>query len=199
MSDKSNMHVYFSWAKERIDEMDAALASFERQSGQLQADTRAKAQTLLTKMREKRDDFQEIMQKQAQAGEAAWSGAKAKLETDWNAFETEVQKYLETIGTRVDQQSATFRALADAQLKAWQEWTDKVHDVGKSYSAEQRTKVEDLVRQMRADAESARDRFNKLSGAGTQSWSALRAALSETRTAFDRAGQAAQEAFKRVK
>lgn len=198
MSDKSSIHVYFNWAKERIDEMDAALASFERQSSQLQGDARTKAQALLTKMREKRDDFQQIMKKQAQASEDAWIGAKAKLEADWNIFETEVQKYLDAVGTRMEQQNATFRARADAQMKAWQEWTDKIHDAAKGYSAEQRVKVEDVVRQMRADAEVARARLNKLSGAGTESWSALKAALSETRAAFDRAGQAAQEAFKRV-
>jgi hypothetical protein len=38
----------------------------------------------------------------------------------------------------------------------------------------------------------------KLNQAGTQSWSALMGALAETRAAFDRANQAAQEAFKRA-
>ncbi|CCE07913.1 hypothetical protein BRAS3843_2480001 [Bradyrhizobium sp. STM 3843] len=29
MPEQSSVHVYLNWAKERIDEMDAALASFE--------------------------------------------------------------------------------------------------------------------------------------------------------------------------
>ena len=29
MSEQSSMHFYLNWAKERIDEMDAALASLE--------------------------------------------------------------------------------------------------------------------------------------------------------------------------
>ena len=29
MPEQSSLHVYLNWAKERIDEMDAALASFE--------------------------------------------------------------------------------------------------------------------------------------------------------------------------
>jgi len=37
-----------------------------------------------------------------------------------------------------------------------------------------------------------------LNQAGTQSWAALMAALTETRTAFDRANEAAREAFKRA-
>ena len=41
-------------------------------------------------------------------------------------------------------------------------------------------------------------KLEKLNQAGTQSWSALMAALTETRTAFDRANEAAREAFKRA-
>jgi hypothetical protein len=37
-----------------------------------------------------------------------------------------------------------------------------------------------------------------LNQAGTQSWSALMAALTETRAAFDRANEAARDAFKRA-
>jgi hypothetical protein len=37
-----------------------------------------------------------------------------------------------------------------------------------------------------------------LNQAGTQSWSALMAALTETRAVFDRANEAAREAFKRA-
>jgi hypothetical protein len=51
---------------------------------------------------------------------------------------------------------------------------------------------------MNADAVEAEKKLEKLNQAGTQSWSALMAALTETRTAFDRANEAAREAFKRA-
>jgi hypothetical protein len=51
---------------------------------------------------------------------------------------------------------------------------------------------------MQADAATAEEKLKKLNEAGIQSWSALMSALTETRTAFDRANQAAREAFKRV-
>jgi hypothetical protein len=51
---------------------------------------------------------------------------------------------------------------------------------------------------MRADAATAEAKLQKLAQAGTESWSALSIALSETRAAFDRANQAAREAFKRA-
>jgi hypothetical protein len=51
---------------------------------------------------------------------------------------------------------------------------------------------------MEADAAVAEERLQKLNQAGMQSWSALMGALTETRAAFDRANQAAQEAFNRA-
>ena len=43
MAAQSSMHFYLNWAKERIDEMDAALASLENKAGEVQADARVKA------------------------------------------------------------------------------------------------------------------------------------------------------------
>ena len=51
---------------------------------------------------------------------------------------------------------------------------------------------------MKADAATAEVKLQKLAQAGTESWSALNAALAETRATFDRANQAAREAFKRA-
>ena len=51
---------------------------------------------------------------------------------------------------------------------------------------------------MKADAVAAEKKLLKLNQAGSQSWSALTAALTETRAVFDRAKQAAWEAFKRA-
>jgi hypothetical protein len=51
---------------------------------------------------------------------------------------------------------------------------------------------------MKADAVAAEEKLLKLNQAGAQSWSVLTAALTETRAVFDRANQAAREAFKRA-
>ena len=54
MLEHSAIHFYLNWAKERIDEMDATLASLETKASKLQADARAKANQALADMR-KRD------------------------------------------------------------------------------------------------------------------------------------------------
>jgi hypothetical protein len=83
MATQSSIHFYLNWAKERLDEMDATLASLETKVSEVQADARVKANQVLADLRTKRDDFRSTVKKQAEANEVAWIKAKAQLETEW--------------------------------------------------------------------------------------------------------------------
>ena len=185
------MHVYLNWTKQRIDEMDATLASLEAKVSQLKADAKAKADHLIADLKERRDEFQAKAKAQAQAGEATLQAAKTQLESQWHGFEAQVKTYIETVGKQVEQQQATFRDVAAAQVKAWREATDKLHNETAKIAAEKRADVDAAVKQMKADAAEAEARLQKLKQAGSESWSALSAALAESRKAFDRANQKA--------
>ena len=199
MPTHSSIHFYLNWAKERIDEMDATLASFEGKVSEVQADARAKANQTLADMRKKRDDFRDTVKKQAQANEAAWIREKARLESEWNAFETEAKKYVETFGKQIEQQQATFKRLATAQVKAWREAADNLRTAGKEFAAKHQGEIDASVKQMEVGAAAAEEKLQKqMEQMGTQSWSALMAVLTETRAAFDRANQAARDALKRA-
>src|ERR1700756_2355345 len=198
MVTQSNPHFFTIWAKERLDEMDAAVTSLEGKIAEVQADVRDKAKKILADLRKQRDDFRDTMKKQSEANEAAWIQAKVKLEADWRSFEAEVKKYVESFGKEIEHQQATFKLQADAQLKAWREAADQLGIYAKRVAVERRGEIDAAVDRMNADAAEAKEKLQKLTGAGTQSWSALMAALTETRAAFDRANQVAQEAFKRA-
>ena len=47
----SSAHFFLNWAKERIDEMDATLASLESKAAQVQAETRVKADQFIAEMK----------------------------------------------------------------------------------------------------------------------------------------------------
>ena len=81
MAEQSRMHFYLNWTKERIDEMDAALASLEAKAGQVKADSKAKADQLIADLKKRRDEFQATAKKQAEAGEAAWQRTKTQLDS----------------------------------------------------------------------------------------------------------------------
>ena len=196
---KISVHFYVNWAKERLDEMDAALSSLEGKVSALQADVRDKANKVLADLRKQRDDFRDTVKKQSEANEAAWISAKAKLEPEWNSFEADVKKYVESFSKQFEHQQATFKLQAAAQLKAWREAADKLGSDAKEFATERRVEIDAAVKRMKADAAAAEEKIQKnLNQAGTQSWSALMATLTETRATFDRANQAAREAFKRA-
>jgi len=198
MPKHSAVYFYLNWAKERIDEMDATLASMEANVARVQADARAKANQALADMRKKRDDFRDTLKKQADANEATWIREKARLQSEWNTFETDVRKYVESVGKQIEQQQETFKRQAAAQVKAWREAAENLHTAAKDFAGERRGEIEATVKHMEADATAAEEKLRKVNEAGKQSWSALTTALAETRAAFDRANQTAQEAFKRA-
>jgi hypothetical protein len=198
MTTQSNTHFFVNWAKGRLDEMDATLTSLEGKVGGVQADARDKANKVLADLRKKRDDFRDSVKKQSEANEAAWISAKTKLESEWNVFEAEVKKYVESFGNQIEQQQATFKLQSAAQLKAWREAANKLGSSAKEFVAERRGEIDAAVKRMNTDATAAEEKLQKLNQARAQSWSALMAALTETRAAFDGANQAARDAFKRA-
>jgi len=198
MTEQSSVHFYLNWAKERIDEMDAALASFEIKASQVASESRVKSDQLIEDLKDRRSEFAASVKKQAEAGEAAWTRTRADLEMQWTQFETQVQAYLETVGKQLEQQQATFRDVAAAQLKAWREAADKFNEAATKVATERRADFDAALKQMTSDASQAEARFQKLREAGSESWSALNAALDQSRKAFDRANQAAWDAFKRT-
>ena len=198
MSTQTSIHFYVNWAKGRLDEMDAALTSLEGRVGELQAEARDKASKVLADLRKKRDEFRDTVKEHAEANEAAWISAKTKLDSEWSVFEAEVTKYVESFGRKIEQQQATFKLQAAAQLNAWREAANKLGSDAKEFATERRNEIDAAVKRMNADAAAAEEKLQKLNQAGTQSWSVLMAALTETRAVFDRANQAAREAFKRA-
>ena len=58
MATQSDIHFFTNWAKERLDEMDAAVTSLEGKATEVQADLRDKAKKIL-----QYDDFQDTMKK----------------------------------------------------------------------------------------------------------------------------------------
>jgi hypothetical protein len=196
MPQLSSMHFYLNSAKQRIDEMDATLASLEAQAGQVQAEAQAKAAQIVAQLKKQRDEFQADVKKQSEASGAAWERNKAELESRWKAFQAQVTTYVETAAKQVPQQQALFRDVAAAQAKAWREATDTIGEVAAKFAAGRRADVDAALKKMKADAAEAETRLQQLGKTGQQSWAALSTGLAEARKAFDRANQAAWDAVK---
>lgn len=195
----TGVHFYLNWAKERIDEMDAALSSLEGKASEVTAQSRNTAERLIADLRKRRDAFLEGMHKQAQASEAAWAEAQTKMESDWTGFQADVKKYVDEFGHQLKQQQATFQDIATAQVKAWRDVAERMQAASAEVAADQRAKLDATVERMKVDASAAEANLQKLARAGGESWTALTAALAESRAAFDKANQAVWDAFKRAR
>ncbi len=198
MTSQSIVHSYLDWAKERLDEIDATLSSFQQNAAKLQADVRGKAEKAMADMQAARDDFRKSVKEQGKISESTVAGSKKALEAQWTAFESGALAYLNATGQQAKEQEAAFRARADAQRKAWQEAIDKLHKSAVSFAADRRNEIETAVTHMKAEADAAKTRLDKLNKAGDESWTAMKAALTETRNALDKANQAVHESIKRV-
>jgi hypothetical protein len=197
MPEQSSVHAYLNWTKQRIDEMDATLASLEEKANQIKADSKVKADQLIADIKKRRDEFQATVKTQLEAAEATMRTNKAQLEAQWPGFEAQVKTYFETVGKQFEQQQAAFRDIAAAQITAWQKAADEFQDSAMKIAAAKRPDIDAALKQMKAGATEAEAQFQKLKQAGSESWTALSAALAESRKAFDRANQQAWDALKR--
>ena len=118
---------------------------------------------------------------------------------EWKGFETETKKYLESSGRNVEQQQAVFQGQVTAQLNAWHETADKLNVAAKEFAIERRREI-DATRLADEGRCCCRREKNCKSSPGREQnpGPTLNAALAETRATFDRANQAAREAFKRA-
>jgi len=188
LAEQSSAHAYLNWTKQRIDEMDAALASLEAKARQVKAESKPKADQMLTDIRKRRDEFQAKVKEQTQAGEIAmqatkaqlesqWrvfeaqikmQATKAELESQWHGFETQVKSYFDIVSKQIERQEANFRDVAAARANAWQETVDKLHGKTSKVAAARRADVDAVIK--KADAAEAAGSLQNLKQAAGESW-----------------------------
>ena len=192
----SRVHVSIDWAKERLDEMDATLASLEKKLGDLKSENRAKAERAIAEMREQREALRQAIEAKKDASEAEWQQTKATVETRWTAFEAAAQKWVDATRQDIADQNEIFVARAEAQLKARNDIIDQLETSAKASASDRKREIESAIATIRADREVVQARLEALKRSGKEMRTALANALDESRAAFDRANQTASEAIK---
>jgi len=193
----SSVHFQLNWVKERIDEMDASLASLERSARNAKSQSNSDAKRLIATLKKHRARFEAIVKKQAKDNDAAWRRSKAQLEAEWRKFESDAAYQLKTTALQMEQKAAFQRAFG-VQAGAWHETVEKLQEMMGTVVPARRTGFKAAIRQIKADAAKAEARMRKLGGAGATSWPTMHAALARSRDAFDRANQKASEVIRRA-
>ncbi|MGJ4905483.1 hypothetical protein ACQR0V_28220 [Bradyrhizobium sp. HKCCYLS2058] len=196
MAAQSTMQVYLNWARERLHEMDAALESLGVKAAEAEAASKVTTGEIMADLKKRRSDLEALLKTQAEAGEAALASAKTELDAHWAGFEAQMSAYFEAAGRQAAQQQATFKDIAAAQAKAWRESADRFREAATKVTTAGTTDLDAVLKQLKSDASAAGAHLEKLKQTGSESWSVLSAALSESRKAFDQANQAAWNALK---
>lgn len=198
MATESGIHHYTEWAKSRLDEMDATVSSMETHIKDLQARGQANAEAALAEMKAKRDAFSEEIDKSRASGEAAWADIVGQMQTNWSAFESATKNYMDSATEVAEQNRMVWQARAEEQVKSWQASLEQLQSAATEFSGERKADLDSAIEKMKSEGDSARARLDNLSQAGTDSWSAMMKALSDSRAAFEKANTAAFEAMKRA-
>jgi hypothetical protein len=74
------MYFYLDWTKQRIDEMDATVASLEAEASLMKVDSKAKADQFIADLKKRRDEFQVRAKAGLEAAEAPLQAPKR----NWN-------------------------------------------------------------------------------------------------------------------
>jgi len=187
MPKHSSFHFHIEWAKERLDEMDASLASLERHARAKEAEFRAKADQLIAALRKRRDQYWRASDTLRYAADEAWPRDKAMLDKLFEGFSKDLNGYVEKLGTEAALQRALFQDSAAAQRNALRDAVERLEKAGKEFATHRGSEIGEMLQQMRADASDVEAKIQKLNRAGNRSWAELSEELAESRAAFDNA------------
>jgi DUF2934 family protein len=189
-------HADITWAKERLDEMDAALGALEREARGVQPAARAKIKRLIADLHKQRDEFRHGVMTEIQAGGATWQRSMSQLQVQLDGFIARLTKHIGVFEKQAGAQQRVFRDLAAAQSRAWRDAAEKIHGSTVEFAAERGAEVKRIAQKMEVDASKTESQLREMIGAGKESWSAVRDALRASRAVFDRAVKSAGDAFK---
>lgn len=189
------MRFQILWARQRIGEMDAALAALRRQAKSFPAPETAQ---LVADLKKRRNRFAAMMKDQTREGEIAWRRAKARLMQEWKGFEKDLNRYLGKASLQLGLRQSAFQRLSGAQAKAWRGTAVTLQRWKNSLVPGRRRGLAAVLAQVQTEARQAQARAKKLGRAGATSWSAMRSALAHSRRAFDRAHREAHRAIRKA-
>jgi hypothetical protein len=195
---RSSVHGSIAWARERLDEMDATLALLEKKLGDFKSENRGEAERVIAEIREQRQALKQVIDAKRQATEAEWQQTRATVESRWAAFEAAVHEWGDATRQDIADQNEMFVARAEAQLKAWNDIIDQLEASAKASASDRKREIESALATIRADREVVKARLEALKRSGKETRIALADALDQSRAAYDRANQAAADAFRRA-
>ena len=195
MAQDAYAHRLLNWMKARLDEIDATLTFIEASATALHAEAKKQAEEIIAQIGTRRNAFEEAIRQKQRESEAEWAKAKTALEVDWASFEAAVEDYVKKSHLPAQEQLAVFKVQAEAQRKAWDETISALQKKAGVAAAEAKQDFDAALSLFKQQADEAKAKLEARQKAGSESWADFKAALQESRAAFDKANQKSLESY----
>jgi len=198
MSKSSLAHEQLEWTKQKLDEIDATLASLEDSAKSLSSDARTEAERALAQIEKARNDLSENFETLRAQGKVTGDYAYAALEAKWTEVELGLQNYLASAATQADTVKKALAARAAAQRESWQKALAVVQATASEAVERARIEVEAAADRLTEAAAKVEAKFGQASNAGDESWKAIQSAIAETRSIHERTWKKITDSFAKI-
>ncbi len=187
-NDPSYARQAIRWSQDRLAEFDAAIAVIERDAAKLQGDARARAETSLKALRDRRDAYR-TQAEQDLANAKIWTDAQVaeaskSLDESWAAFQTARDKYLEAAKADLATRRAVLEAEFEARQKAWQKSIDELRAEAGKLAAKQRAAIDVRIAALNAQVDEANARIGRLQDASGEAWNTAKKSYADAQQLF---------------
>lgn len=198
MPKSSHAHEQLEWAKQKLGEIDATLASLENSVAGLNRDARADVEQALAKIKTARKAFSEKADTLRTDAKEAGEEAYAALEAKWTDVELGFQDYLTAAAGQADSVRKALVVRGEAQRVSWQKSLDVVRSSASEAIERARGDIDAIAAQLAETATKAEANLGKVSASGNESWKVIQHAIEETRAVHERAWKKISESFAKL-
>lgn len=185
---RSSARQAMEWSRDRLSELDAAIAVLEQDAAKLQGDGRARAEAALKELRETREAYR-IKADDAMANARTWTDAQVadarkSLDENWAAFEAKLDAYLDKIEADLATRRAVLEAEFEARQRAWQRSIDELRAEADKLVAKEKADIETRISVLKAQADQAKARVGRLQEASRGAWETAKRSYADTQKLF---------------
>lgn len=201
MTSKSAAHDTIAWAKQRLDDADAAITEIERANRELAGQARQAADAALVRLKESRsklDGYAAQLQSEALSVKSGIDDVQQALEEEWIEVESALQAFVSAAGERADAARELAIARARAQRNSWKASYSDLRRQAEEAVDTARTEFDSAIKRLSEEAEKFQARIGEAKDAGDESWAAVKTGLSDAKSAHDRTIQKIRDAFSKL-
>lgn len=201
MSDQFNAHETVSWAKQRLDDVDAIISKVEKTSDKLKDDARAQADAALARLqasRAKVKNYYDQLRSEAVVVKGGVEDVRDALDTEWIEVESAFQAFLSAAKDQADTVRDVVVARAEAQRKSWEASFSELREQAENAVEKARGELDAAIKKLTDEAEKFQARIGEAKDAGDESWTAVKAGLADARAVHDRTIQKIKDAFSKL-